>query len=50
MGVDGGRCSVYKQGALYWLPEKPIYKEGTRRGKEPCYSTMKGGGAEEGTC
>lgn len=24
--------------------EKPIYKEGTRRGKElPCYSTMKGG-------
>lgn len=27
--------------------EKPIYKEGTRRGRElPCYSTVDGGGWE----
>lgn len=31
--------------------EKPIYKEGTRRGREfPCYSTMEGAGAGEWAC
>lgn len=31
--------------------EKPVHKEGTRRGRGlPCYSTMGGGGAGEGTC
>lgn len=40
----GGSCSVYKRGAVYWC-EKPMYKEGTRRGRElPGYSTVEGVG------
>lgn len=32
VGVDGGRGSAYKLEAVYWLREKPMYKEGTRGG------------------